>query len=116
VHPSYYDSCSLVLLEAAACGLPVVASLENGAAELLTDGVEGFLIDDPADAPMLSERMRTLLDGSLRKEMGEAARTLALGHTLERNFQEILAVYRQTIAQKCHAAQFPYARTRFASI
>jgi UDP-glucose:(heptosyl)LPS alpha-1,3-glucosyltransferase len=103
-HPSYYDSCSLVLLEAAACGVPVVASLENGAAELLTDGVEGFLIDDPADAPMLAERMRLLLDGSMRKEMGEAARTLALGHTLERNFQEILAVYRQTIARKRRAA------------
>jgi UDP-glucose:(heptosyl)LPS alpha-1,3-glucosyltransferase len=104
VHPSFYDSCSLVLLEAAACGLPVVASLENGAAELLTDGVEGFLLDDPADAPMLAERMRLLLVEPLRKKMGEAARKLTLEHTLARNFADILAIYRQTADLKRRAA------------
>jgi UDP-glucose:(heptosyl)LPS alpha-1,3-glucosyltransferase len=104
VHPSFYDSCSLVLLEAAACGLPVIASLENGAAELLTDGVEGFLLDDPADAPMLAERMRLLLVEPLRKKMGEAARNLALNHTLSRNFEELLAIYRQVAETKCRAA------------
>jgi UDP-glucose:(heptosyl)LPS alpha-1,3-glucosyltransferase len=104
VHPSYYDSCSLVLLEAAACGLPVIASLENGAAELLTDGVEGFLLDDPADSAMLFERMRLLLVEPLRRKMGEAARKLAVQHTLARNFEEIFALYRETIAAKRRTA------------
>jgi UDP-glucose:(heptosyl)LPS alpha-1,3-glucosyltransferase len=103
VHPSYYDSCSLVLLEAAACGLPVIASLENGAAELLTDGVEGFLLDDPSDSAMVFERMRLLLVEPLRKRMGEAARNLAVQHTLARNFEEILALYHETIAAKRRA-------------
>ncbi len=104
VHPSFYDSCSLVLLEAAACGLPVIASLENGAAELLTEGVEGFLLNDPGDAATLFERMRLMLVEPLRKKMGRAARELASQHTLDRNFEEILAIYRQTDATKRRAA------------
>ena len=38
VHPTIYDTCSLVVLEAAACGLPVVTTRCNGAAELFHDG------------------------------------------------------------------------------
>jgi UDP-glucose:(heptosyl)LPS alpha-1,3-glucosyltransferase len=95
VHPSFYDSCSLVLLEAAASGLPLLVSRENGAAELLTDGVEGLLLDDPADAERLAARMESLLDASLRQRMGDAARQLASQHTLERNCEEILAIYNQ---------------------
>ena len=34
VHPTFYDPCSLVVLEAAACGLPIITSRYNGAAEL----------------------------------------------------------------------------------
>jgi UDP-glucose:(heptosyl)LPS alpha-1,3-glucosyltransferase len=104
VHPSFYDSCSLVLLEAAACGLPVITSTENGAAELLTEGVEGFLLADPADAGLLFERMRLLVFEPLRKKMSEAARMLAMQHTQSRNFEEILALYRQTAESKRRAA------------
>ena len=90
VHPSFYDSCSLVLLEAAASGLPLLVSKENGAAELLTDNVEGLLLDDSADAQRLAAQMESLLDASLRKKMGAAARRLAVKHTLNRNCQEII--------------------------
>ena len=38
VHPTYYDPCSLVVLEAAACGLPLITSRYNGASEMLRDG------------------------------------------------------------------------------
>lgn len=104
VHPSFYDSCSLVLLEAAASGLPMIASLENGAAELLTEGVEGFLLNDPGDAGTLFERMRLLLVDPLRKKMGQSARELAKQHTIARNFEEILSLYRETAGQKRRAA------------
>ena len=93
VHPSFYDSCSLVLLEAAASGLPLLVSKENGAAELLRDKVEGLLLDDPADAECLAAQMESLLDDSLRMRMGDAARRLAVKHTLNRNCQEIMAIY-----------------------
>jgi UDP-glucose:(heptosyl)LPS alpha-1,3-glucosyltransferase len=94
VHPSFYDSCSLVLLEAAASGLPLLVSRESGASELLSDGVEGLLLDDSADAQRLAAQMESLLDASMRERMGAAARRLALKHPLQRNCDEILAVYR----------------------
>lgn len=104
VHPSFYDTCSLVLLEAAASGLPLLVSRENGAAELLSDGVEGLLLDDPADAERLAVQMELLLDASLRQRMGAAARQLASQHTLERNCEEIIDVYRQCAQSRRMAA------------
>ncbi len=71
VHPSFYDSCSLVLLEAAASGLPLLVSRESGASELLSDGVEGLLLDDSADAERLAVQMESLLDASMRERMAQ---------------------------------------------
>jgi len=47
--PTFYDPCSLVVLEAMRAGLPVITTRANGAAELITDGSEGFIIDSPWD-------------------------------------------------------------------
>jgi UDP-glucose:(heptosyl)LPS alpha-1,3-glucosyltransferase len=95
VHPSFYDSCSLVLLESAACGLPMLVSRENGAAELLTDGIEGLLLNDASDAGRLAAQMKFMLDPDTRKRMGSAARRLAVKHTFQHNFDEIIAIYQQ---------------------
>jgi len=99
VHPTFYDTCSLVALEAAACGLPVITTRQNGAAELFSDGVDGLLMNDPGDALDLAEKMRQLLDGTLRQTMGNAARRMALQHTFDRNVEEMLAVYREVGAR-----------------
>jgi UDP-glucose:(heptosyl)LPS alpha-1,3-glucosyltransferase len=94
VLPTFYDPCSLGVLEAAGSGLPSVTSRFNGAGEMLTDGVNGLLMDDPADDEELAERIRPLLDRERRTDMGRAARHFALEHTLQRNCDEIVAVYR----------------------
>ena len=49
VHPTFYDPCSLVVLEALACALPVITSRANGASELLHPAQEGYVVDDPQD-------------------------------------------------------------------
>ena len=49
VHPTIYDTCSLVVLEAAACGLPVITTRCNGAAELFHEDRDVLLVSDPAD-------------------------------------------------------------------
>ena len=49
VLPSSYETFSLVTFEAAASGLPVLATAVNGVRELIRDGENGFLIDiEPA--------------------------------------------------------------------
>jgi glycosyltransferase involved in cell wall biosynthesis len=72
VQPSRTEGFGLVLVEAMACGLPVVAfDCENGPRSIITDGEDGFLI--PAyDIEKFSERMVLLMnDEPLRRKMGE---------------------------------------------
>ena len=100
VHPTFHDACSLVVLEALASGLPVITSRLNGAAELLNDGVEGYVLSDPANVDELLVRLEPMFDLAQRAEMGRAARRLALQHTLERNVSEVLSVYREVIRRR----------------
>jgi UDP-glucose:(heptosyl)LPS alpha-1,3-glucosyltransferase len=95
VQPTFYDPCSLVVLEAFAAGLPVVTSRFNGAGELLTEGREGYLVDDPANVDELVQRLRPLLEPEIRERMGLAARQLAEQHSWERNCHEVLDVYHE---------------------
>jgi UDP-glucose:(heptosyl)LPS alpha-1,3-glucosyltransferase len=104
VLPTFYDPCSLSVSEAAASGLPCVTTRFNGAAELLTEGVDGSVISDPADDLELADALRPLMETSVRERMGSAARKLALKYTLDRNCDEIVSIYRQIAGQKLRAA------------
>jgi len=99
VHPTFYDPCANVTLEALASGLPVVTSIYNGAGELLTPGVEGLVVD-PEDIGALAAAIRTFLDPDRRAAGGRAARRLAEQHTMERHVREVLAVYERALARK----------------
>jgi UDP-glucose:(heptosyl)LPS alpha-1,3-glucosyltransferase len=100
VHPTFYDTCSLVVLEAAASGLPVITSRINGVSELLSHGTDSLLLSDPADAEELAEQMRALLDDSLRRQMGQAARETTREHTLEQNVDQLVALYQEVTASR----------------
>lgn len=104
VLPTFYDPCSLGVLEAIASGLPSITTQFNGAGELLTDGTDGYVLPDPADDAALAARMEELLDADLRSRMGDAARRLALAHTLERNCDRIEAIYREIAGRRRQAA------------
>jgi glycosyltransferase involved in cell wall biosynthesis len=73
VLPSVEEGLAVVLAQAMACGLPVVATPNTGAEDLITDGCEGFVI--PARSPeAIRERVSWLLDHPReRRGMGEAA-------------------------------------------
>jgi UDP-glucose:(heptosyl)LPS alpha-1,3-glucosyltransferase len=104
VHPTYYDPCSLVLLEAAASGLPIVTTRRyNGAAELFHEGDEILTVNDPYDEEALFERIDALIDDRLRAELGAAARRVAMRHPFERNVAEILRVYERPMGRRAAA-------------
>ena len=104
VHPTYYDPCSLVVLEALAAGLPVLTSRENGVGELIEDGREGFLLNDPGNGQEFLRRMAPLLDDGRRAAMGRAARCLAQHHSFDRNVDDMLAVYEEVLHERRAAA------------
>lgn len=73
VLPSIEEGLAMVLGEALSCGCPVIASTNTGASELITDGVEGFIV--PIRSPeVIADRLQQMSDDShLTKTMGEAA-------------------------------------------
>jgi UDP-glucose:(heptosyl)LPS alpha-1,3-glucosyltransferase len=93
IHPTYYDACATVCLEAMACGLPVATSIRNGACEFLNDGAGGVLFDMPTSR---SELARSLVE-LFRDEVRETARMknseIIRGWTPERSFQSVLLLY-----------------------
>jgi glycosyltransferase involved in cell wall biosynthesis len=80
VLPSVYETFSLVTYEAAASGLPMLATRVSGVEDILSDGVNGWFIS--RDAEDLAGRLSSLAeDAELRDAMGKAARAAALRHT-----------------------------------
>jgi glycosyltransferase involved in cell wall biosynthesis len=95
VCPSLWaEAAGLVILEAMACGLPVVASRIGGIPEFVIDGVTGYLIP-PGDHNLLAIRIRALLDDPLsRRMMGLSARTLGTEqYSAQRRLPEFLGLY-----------------------
>jgi glycosyltransferase involved in cell wall biosynthesis len=79
LHLSLSEGLPNAVLEAMACGLPVVASDAGGTAEAVRDGVEGLLVP-PRDAAAAAAALRTLWEErALRERLGAAARERALG-------------------------------------
>lgn len=80
VLPSSYETFSLVAFEAAASGVPVLATPVSGVRELIRDGENGFLIE--AEPRSIAERLNRLAgDPALRARMGSSARDSALAFT-----------------------------------
>jgi UDP-glucose:(heptosyl)LPS alpha-1,3-glucosyltransferase len=77
VHPTFHDPFPLAVVEALACGLPVVTTRANGVASLMTDGVEGFVIDDARDTRALAASIRRFSDRDLVRRLRAGARRLA---------------------------------------
>lgn len=92
VFPTSYEAFPLVALEAAASGLPILATPVNGVRELVTDGVNGFLIaPDPRD---IAGRLRTLADDpALLERLGRAARSAALEYSWEKMIERHHQLY-----------------------
>ncbi|MDA7979341.1 MAG: glycosyltransferase family 4 protein [Pirellulales bacterium] len=100
LHPTWYDPCSLVVLEALACGLPVITTRYNGAGELICPGQEGFVLQHPNDVETIVRHVLDMNDVERRDQMSKLARALALEHTLERNVGEMEAVYEERGQQR----------------
>ena len=99
--PSLEDTFALPPEEAMACGLPVITTVTNGTSEIMTDGVDGFILTDPNDDRALASRIRLLCeDVELRRRMGTAAAQTARKYTWENNGQQFREIFAGVLRRK----------------
>lgn len=94
VLPSLNEGMSNAMLEALACGLPILSTRTGGADELVKEGQNGLFIK-PRDAKSIVQALETLIeDNDLRQRMGRESRSLAERMSWENVAKEYHAVYR----------------------
>lgn len=96
VLPTIYEPFGLVCLEALACGLPVVTSTSAGAAELIKDGVNGFVCD-ALDVAAIQNAIARTVDQNANAAMRDAARDTALQFSPQTMSDQYVSLYRQLL-------------------
>lgn len=95
VHPTFYDPCSRVVLEALISGLPCITTRWDGAAEVIENGVNGFVLDAPDDIAALADCVERLTDETVRRRAGLAARQVKDRISMARHAGETIALYHE---------------------
>ena len=98
VHPTYYDPCSRVVLEGMVAGLPCVTTRWDGAAEMIRQGENGFILSDPGEVERLAEIVLMLRDGGVRKPIGEAASAVSEAVSMARHAAQMEGLYEKLAA------------------
>jgi len=96
---TWYDPCSLTVLEATRWGIPSITTECNGAASVLRDGA-GIVIPTPRDVAGAEAAMRTLTDPDDRRRRAEACLAVADRLSMDRHVDELLAIYREVAGRK----------------
>jgi glycosyltransferase involved in cell wall biosynthesis len=96
--PSRAESFGVSAVEAASCGLPVVACRVGGIPEIVEDGRSGLLCD-PEDEFELARALSQLLsDAKARREMGKEGRRVAIRKfEWSRNVDQMETLYRRVV-------------------
>jgi|GEM_PF-118173 len=91
--PTLYDPFSNVCLEALACGLPVITTRNNGAAELIREGKNGYVLEDANRLEEMAAKISLMLAARVCETMGEHAAASARHYTPEENLNRTLTIY-----------------------
>lgn len=97
---SRFDTFGMVVLEAMAAGLPVLISGAVGAGDVVREGENGFVVEDPSDPEAVAERIETALNGDALERMRREALKTAGQNTWEASVARVLDVYDQILADQ----------------
>ena len=103
VHTTYGDSegTPVAMLEAMACGLPVISTMHNGIADTITHNVDGYLVPEFDVDAMAAGMCKVLEDGEYANRLGAAARAKIAG-----DFEVLDTIEKlHLVLQKAHREQ-----------
>ncbi|CAN5920102.1 glycosyltransferase family 4 protein [soil metagenome] len=97
-HPAMTEGLGVALLQAAACGVPIVASRTGGIPEIVQPGETGELVEPGHVGQLSAALVRVLDDSSLRSRYGSSARAhIEAGFSVDSMVEGNLAVYREVL-------------------
>ncbi|GAC1630585.1 MAG: hypothetical protein NVS9B14_01360 [Candidatus Acidiferrum sp.] len=106
VGPSLEDAYGLPILEAMACGLPVIASAAAGASEIISDGENGLILRDPQDSPALAVLLRKIATSpELRNSLANAAEKTAARESWDAHADRMFAHFEEILERKRRAGK-----------
>ena len=99
VFPTVYDAFGLVIIEAMACGIPVITTTHSGGPDVIDDGTDGFIIPI-RNVDAIEEKVRWMAQHKAdARDMGRAARDkIVRDFTRERYAERLVNTYRQIIS------------------
>lgn len=99
VLPSLFEPFGIVLLEAMAAGLPIVATRVGGIPEIVSEGRSGLLVE-PGEPAQLAEGIQRLCqDERLRRSMGKEGREIACAYSWDTIAEQTKVVYSQALEE-----------------
>lgn len=102
VFPSFYEPFGNVHLEALASGLPVITTGLSGAAEIIREGDQGYVVPSPEDYPIIADKIQLLMiDAELRRRMGINARKLAEKFSFQEHSKKVGELYKNIVVAQC---------------
>jgi UDP-glucose:(heptosyl)LPS alpha-1,3-glucosyltransferase len=97
VHPTFYDACSLTVLEALASGLPVITTSCNGASGVISHGEEGWVLGEAKDEEGLTTAIRYFFKKERRERALHWRERKGPACSEEANFNRLTEVFKETL-------------------
>jgi glycosyltransferase involved in cell wall biosynthesis len=100
VYPSYDEGMPMAVIEAMACGLPIIASKVGGLPDLVTEGVNGLLVEAGRPQQIASAISRLAEEPLMRVSMGQQSYQRAIcDYDFENRVTQLVGIYSTALAQ-----------------
>ncbi|MFA6715207.1 MAG: glycosyltransferase family 4 protein [Victivallales bacterium] len=107
LYPSHYETFGNVILEACACGVPVLTTSMVGAAELIKDNQNGFLVKSAKKIDQITAFLEAYMElpESEHRKFAERALAATAGYTWEKHVSDLESIFKKVHQEKTAANQ-----------